>query len=403
MYCRWGKVLLLLMLAFKAQAFQVKGKVQVNALLTDSPSTFIDSGTGLLRFDTDGINVQQTVAHVQQNLASGLDFSADINYYQDGEQHLGITQAEVSYKPLINSQYRWRMRAGFFYPKMSLENVDVGWLSPYSYTQSAINSWIGEELKTPGLEFTLFSPGRARRSPWSWELHLGAYKGNDPLGTLIIWRGFATHDRQALHNDRIQFAPYPTVVQRDMIWHPAWVEPFHEIDGRVGYYVGAHLEHYKSTKLRYYFYDNLADPTAVNDQRLYAWRTRFHSLAIQHDFSSSTRLIAQWLSGSTEMGERFVAGDFNAYYMMLSKKLGASRVSLRYDNFDVDEDDVMPQDPNSSEGQSVTLALRHNLNKHWQAGVEYHFNKNSAQNRELLGEAQEVVQQQAMLVIQFSW
>lgn len=403
MYYRRIISLLLVLFMAKSQAFEIKGKVQVNALLTDSPQTFLDSGTGTLRFDKDAINLQQSVVHIEQSILSEVNFSADVNYYQDGEQHIGLSQAQLAYKPLSNSAYRWRMRAGFFYPKMSLENVDVGWLSPYSYTQSAINSWIGEELRTPGIEITVYSPGRVRRSPWSWELHLGAYKGNDPLGTLISWRGFATHDRQTLNNERVQFAPYPTVIQRDLIWHPAWVEPFHEIDGKLGYYVGAHLEHFKSSKIRYYFYDNLANPTAVNHQRLYAWRTRFHSLALQHDISDNTRILAQLLSGDTEMGERFVVVDFDAYFIMFSHKLGASRFSIRYDNFDVDEDDILPQDPNNSDGQSITLALRRNIDKHWQAGVEYHYNKNTAQNRSLLGQNQLVIQQQAMVVVQYSF
>src|SRR6185437_6111030 len=49
----------------------------------------------------------------------------------------------------------WSAKAGAFFPTISLENDDLGWTSPYTLTPSAINSWIGEELRTIGSEGTL--------------------------------------------------------------------------------------------------------------------------------------------------------------------------------------------------------------------------------------------------------
>ena len=46
----------------------------------------------------------------------------------------------------------WSVKAGAFFPTISLENDDLGWTSPYTLTPSAINSWIGEELRTIGSE-----------------------------------------------------------------------------------------------------------------------------------------------------------------------------------------------------------------------------------------------------------
>ena len=51
--------------------------------------------------------------------------------------------------------YRWSVKAGAFFPTISLENDDLGWTSPYTLTPSAINSWIGDELRTIGSEGTL--------------------------------------------------------------------------------------------------------------------------------------------------------------------------------------------------------------------------------------------------------
>ena len=393
----------LFLVSVNALAVEVKGLVQLNYVKSDQQSSWFDSDTGILAYSEDGLNVQQAFVALSDNFASGLSYAVVANYYQLGEQNVGISQAQISYKPLSSNKLRWRARVGFFYPKLSLENVDVGWLSPFTYTQSAANSWVGEELRTAGLELTLYSPGRARKSPISWEFHGSLFKANDPLGTLISWRGFAMHDRQSLNNDRVPFAPYPSVIGEDRIFHPNYVEPYHELDGNIGFYLGAHIEYYKQSTLRYYYYDNQADPLAVSEERLYAWRTKFHSLALQHKFNGNTRVLGQWLSGSSVMGGRFVYIDFDAWYVMLSHRYKAHRISLRFDKFKVREDDIFPWDPNNSDGHGVTFAWRYDLDKHWQIGVEQHINKNSADIRATLSENVEIDQQQSLAVLQYRW
>ena len=57
------------------------------------------------------------------------------------------------------------VKAGAFFPAISLENDDLGWTSPYTLTPSAINSWIGEELRTIGSEGILRYDTRQLRQP----------------------------------------------------------------------------------------------------------------------------------------------------------------------------------------------------------------------------------------------
>ncbi|MCC2616487.1 hypothetical protein LJ739_09565 [Aestuariibacter halophilus] len=398
-----GLALLLSSLVANVQAAEWQGLIQLGAQHSTGDTSFIDSGTGLLRYSEDDnpLQLYQAVLNVRQDIGSAWSVDITANGYTDGDQKLGLTQAQLEYKPLMAGPVKWRGRAGFFYPRMSLENVDVGWLSPYTYTNSYINSWIGEELRIPGLELTLYRPGRAVRSPWSWELHVGAYRGNDPLGTVISWRGFGLHDRQTLNNDRLNFAPYPSVTSYYGLWHPAWVEPFHEIDGRTGFYVGAHLAYFNQSELRYYYYDNNANPNAVNDQRLYAWDTRFHSLAWQHDFSNGTRLIGQWMSGSTLMGQRYVYADFDSVYIMLTQRFGDGRLSVRWERVEVDEDDVRPDDPNDSDGHAWTLAWRQDISEHWQWGVEWQHNTSRAANRPMLDVSSQQDSNAARLTVQY--
>jgi hypothetical protein len=396
-------VLSLLTVNVNVIAVEVKGLVQLNYVKADEQSSWFDKGTGILAYSKDGANVQQAFIEVSDNFSNGLSYALVANYYQLGEQNFGISQAQISYKPLSSNKLRWRGRVGFFYPKLSLENVDTGWLSPFTYTQSAVNSWVGEELRTAGLELTLYSPGRTRNSAISWELHGSLFKANDPLGTLISWRGFAMHDRQSLNNDRVPFAAYPSVIDRDRIFHPSYVEPYHELDGNIGFYLGAHVEYYKQSTLRYYYYDNQADPLAVSQERLYGWRTKFHSLALQHKFDGNTRVLGQWMSGSSIMGKRYVYINFDVWYVMLSHRHKAHRISLRFDQFKVREDDVFPWDPNNSDGHGYTVAWRYDVDKNWQIGIEQHINKNSADIRSTLDQSVQIDQQQSLAVLQYRW
>jgi hypothetical protein len=396
-------VLILMAVSYQPLAVEVKGLVQLNYVKADEQISWFEQGTGILAYSDDGLHIQQGLVEVSDTFSDGLSYQLVANYYQLGRQKVGFSQAQLSYKPLSNKSVRWRARVGFFYPKISLENVDTGWLSPFTYTQSALNSWIGEELRTLGGELTLYSPGRSRKSPFSWELYVSAFKANDPLGTLISWRGFAMHDRQSLSNDQVRFAPYPSVVEEDRINHPNYVEPFHELDGRMGFYLGVHLDYFRQSTLRYYYYDNQANPNAVNSQRLYAWRSKFHSLSLQHKFDGDTRLLGQWLSGSSAMGKRFVYINFDAWYLMVSHKHKAHRISLRFDKFKVREDDIFPWDPNNSDGHGYTLAWRYDLDKNWQVGIEQHVNQNSADTRASLNQATEIDQQQSLMVLQYRW
>lgn len=384
-----------------AVAVEFEGIAQVSARHADSGTSFINSGTGILRYDESGTGLQQAALRVTQDFASSFSAEVVLNYYPDGEQRAGFTQALLKWKPASDRTVRLRARAGAFYPRMSAENVDISWLSPYTYTPSAINSWIGEEMRVVGVEASLFSPGRSRRSPWSWELTGAVYGANDPIGTLLAWRGFSMQDRQSLHHDRVQFAELPSVTTEPRFLAPTWAEPFHEIDNRLGGYVGAHLRYSSTSDLRVYHYDNRGDPLDLNRIRQYAWDTPFTSIALRHNLTANTRLLAQWMGGSSEMGPELVGIDFDSYYVMLSHRRGKHRVSARYDNWRVQEDDLLPEDPNASDGEGVTLAWRYDVSRRWQVGFEYVDTSNTAQNRITVAQPQFLRQQQVLAVLQY--
>lgn len=379
----------------------ISGRLEAALVLTDSIPSWQSKGTGLIRGEKNAVQWQQGFIATNYAINQSWQANAVINAYADGEEHLGFTQAYFQYKPLSPNKIRFKSKIGMFYPAMSIENTNEGWLSPYTYTQSAINSWIGEELRALGGEASWFSNGRKRRSPWSWEANLGLFKGNDPLGTLLTWRGFAMHDRQSLHHDRVEFAPIPSVININEIGSPTWLEPFTEIDGKWGAYIGVHLSYLRTSNARYYFYDNRANPKAINKDRLYAWHTKFHSLALQHQLNTKWRVMTQFLKGSTLMGNRSVYADFYAAYIAASYAKGKHRTTFRLDKHRVSEDDLKPEDPNGSDGNGITLAWRFQFKDSIEIGAELHQHNTDVDSRRLVNVATQQSQSQARFVLAY--
>ncbi|MDP5213620.1 hypothetical protein ORJ66_11255 [Pseudoalteromonas tunicata] len=386
-------------------AVEIKGVAQIHWVQAHQPDYWLNKGTGIYQYDSgnDGLNVAQGLLAMEQDLADELSFSAVINYNQRPAQSIGLTQGYFKYKPIVPSAYKWQIQAGLFYPRMSLENPDLGWTSPYTYTNSAINSWLGEEIKTIGLELSVNRPGRFFNSPHSFNAVASVFKANDPAGTLLAWRGFALHDRQTSLNELVPFANLPSFTDTALRFQASNVRPFEEIDGRFGYYFGLHWDYYKQSQLRFYLYDNNGDPSVLNKSTgQYAWDTKFVSLAWQYKFDSQWRLITQAMHGNTAMGKsRGVDVDFNAYFALVSYQHFAHRWSLRYDHFNVIERDNWLWDPNDSHGEGLTIAWRFDLTAQWQVGLEYSVANSFAANRDLWQWPQNERQRQSLANLQY--
>lgn len=381
-----------------AQSYTLEGRIEASAVAATHVDSWQSKGIGLSRAEQNSLSLQQSFVKADVALNKDWRLNAVLNAYADGEKHLGLTQAFARYKPIVPEAIKFSARLGFFYPSMSIENTATGWLSPYTYTQSAINSWIGEELRVLGAEASWSLNGRKQRSPWSWRVNLAAYKGNDPLGSLLTWRGFAMHNRQSLHNSKVQFANIPSVVSEATFNSPTWVKPFSEIDGRIGVYAGVHITYLRQTNLRYYVYDNKANPLAINKQHLYAWRTKFHSIALQHQLSPKWRFMMQLMDGDTLMGDNQVQADYLAWYAAISHFAGEHRFTARYDHHKVYENDLLPEDPNNSNGKGLTLNWQWQFSKHIEFGIEWHQHTSRVSNRALVNEPVYLRQSQLLLL-----
>ncbi|APD88279.1 hypothetical protein BM527_17260 [Alteromonas sp. Mex14] len=337
-------------------------------------------GSNHQRFNDDGIHLAHALLSTENLITDSISFTGAFNAYSDGEKRISFSQLYLKYRPLTAASIKPEVKLGAFYPAISAENTDFGWLSPHFLTNSAINSWIGEELRIGGIEFSLRQSGRRVGSHWSWKVLGSVYKGNDTIGSLLSWRGFALHDRQSLYNDRINFIPIPGVVDEDTLNAPAWTEPFREVDGRLGYYVGAHIAYKRSAEMRYYYYDNNADTNAIDPDRIYAWHTRFHSITLRYMYNPIFTVFSQLLVGDTLMGESTVDNDFNSGFIAAVYIMTPYMLAARADWYQVNDYDNYALDPNGSSGRAFTISAGRNISEHFSLTAEWQINSGTQQN-----------------------
>ena len=377
------------------------GILQLGFIAADNETSFLNGGAGRFIHDDNGVNLTQAFINVTGDITDSISAQVIANHSQNPESRTGITQALLKYKPIPTSRYNFQYKLGIFYPAMSFENVDLGWTSPFTYTNSAINSWIGEEIRINGFEAKLNRPGKRFGSYHSFASTFGLYKGNDPTGTLLAWRGFALHDKQTQLGEKIYFVNFPSIQIPPLDKQDDYVDVFREIDGKVGYYIGGHWDYRRKSKFRYYYYDNRADPLAVNGGQ-YSWHTEFHSLSWQYRPAKGWRIIAQYLNGKTEMGPKAVYLDYRAFFLLVGYKYQQHRFTTRYDKFGTaNKNNLLPYDDSDSDGQALTLTWRYSISKQFQVGAELVKVESTQDNRLQLSQSTKINQDQAMVIFQY--
>ncbi|NQD37856.1 hypothetical protein HPT27_12540 [Permianibacter sp. IMCC34836] len=297
--------------------------------------------------------------------------SALADNLEDGDP--GLIEAFVGYQPIPDDAWRSQFRTGMFFAPFTMENTERFWQDRYGLTPSAITSWFGEELRTFGAEYQLDYRGEVEEKPWRLGLTAAVFQGNDPAGSLLAWRGFGLHSRISRWNESIDLpllpafsdaGPFPKQSQE--------VNPFEEIDHRVGWYVGGRFEFERSSQIQLWHYDNRGDPTSFRDGQ-YSWDTRFDLLSIRQTFASDWEVLAQWLRGESFMGAAPTSVDiaFIAQYVMINRRFDNQSVSLRIEHFKVDDNDLTALDNNDEKGRAITLAWLWHFAERWRLGAEW--------------------------------
>ena len=371
-----GPVLLALsalLMAWPAMAStnEFDASADVLAVASDGTRSFLENGLGELRFDEhhEGIQLDNVRFGYRGDLAEIVHFTVEAVSYGDRQSNpLDLTEAYAEIRPFPHGPWRSRLKIGAFYAPISLENRLQGWRSAYSLSPSAINSWVGEELRTFGTEYDLDWLGRQRGH--NWELGVGAsvYSWNESAGELMQQRGWAIHDRQATLFGKIGGASSKTIYDERLLTAAG--------AARAGYYLDATAKYLDTLELRVLHYDNRANPDAYSNAAYnWPWHTQFNSAGFRWTPSTRWTVISQWLAGSTcsNSEEYYDCWTFASEFLLLSWQLGPDRLSARYERFDMDQ--TPPSDEDAfrydDHGHAWTVAYERELNKFCAVALEF--------------------------------
>ena len=230
------------------------------------------------------------------------------------------------------------------------------WTAVNTITPSAINAWVGEEVKVIGTEATIIaSIGNHDVSATG-----AAFGFNDTSGTLLSFRGWALHDMKATAFGHFQLPP------RNPFMNAAQAPSTRsllEIDHKVGFYGRLEWRPPWPFTINAFYYDNRGDPTAVNPSLQWGWRTRFWNFGLNADLGGGTHLLAQAMTGTTLMGFKFhgdywVHTRFRSAYALLTHDIGRGAITGRLEAFDTRERGTRMETSNSEKGWAATVAGR---------------------------------------------
>jgi len=261
-----------------------------------------------------------------------------------------LLESYVRYRPLSMSPWRWSVKAGAFFPPVSEENTAPGWTSPWTLTPSAINSWVGEEVRIIGAEAKAEWRGESDKL----EAEVSLFGWNEPAGVLLADRGWALTDRVTGLFDRLRL---PDTAAFRPGAGAVWREPFREIDNHPGYYAGLSWRHEDWGKVDLLYYDNDADPSAFDHE--FAWHTKFLSVGGSTNFGQLT-VLSQAMFGKTQIapeGDETYDTDFTSAYLLLGYRFGEWRIAARGDIFATASTDKDPDVRASEHGTAQTVAV----------------------------------------------
>lgn len=326
--------------------------------------SWINGGLGKTRYgaDQNGDNIARiNLAEVAliNEIKFNWNFSSFLNVKFDPEQanSADIVEAYLKYNKLLDNGYRAEARLGTFYPHISLENYGIAWTSPYSITPSAINSWVGEEVKTTGLEINIEKEFENN----AISLNGGIFGLNDTSGALLFYRGWALHDTKAVVFGDFPLPNVNVLSPTGMFNLQAWnTIPHTELDDRPGYFIGFNWEKFGYFTLNGLYYNNRANPETLIEGQ-YGWQTDFLNIGLTIDYFEEIEIFGQFMKGNTKMGPwmnglRPADADYQSFYVLASHEFGKHRISARFDHFEITDLTFVEMNDNNENGHSFMVA-----------------------------------------------
>ena len=347
------------------------GKTRYGASPGSDPAA--PSGAELIRLSQLSFWME---AHASETL--GIFAQANVDAEPDRKQHRGrvdLIEGFAFFRRQLTELFHLDVRGGVIIPPLSLEHPGEAWTTIYTITPSAVNSWVGEEVRVTGGEVNLFWTGLEHELAVTG----AAFGGNDPTGSLLAFCGWSLQDRVSGLSDRLPLAPIPAIGPGGPFSavQPAWVGPFREVDGRLGYYGASKWETFERLIIGAMHFDNRSDQVQFDGDQ-YAWDTVFDDVGLWFSIPGGFEIATQYLRGTSRMGrtaegEDAVNIDFEAAYGLVSYQQERHRLSFRYDTFAIKDRDVAfgAIDDNNEDGEAWTLSYwlhtgeRHRLAVEW--------------------------------------
>ncbi|HTP40110.1 MAG TPA: hypothetical protein VMI92_11115 [Steroidobacteraceae bacterium] len=378
---------------------EVEASLDLRLVHSDGRDSYMDGGLGKLRYDGDDDGVQLGRARLAWRGGIGGNWHGDIDlsaWSLHDHNAVDITEGYLEWRPVPTSAWRSNLKIGAFYPPISLEHRTSGWSNPYTIDSSALNTWVGEELRTIGVGYQLDHLGIAQGGRFDWGVNAAVFGWNDPAGVIVAWRGFSLNDRQTPLFGRIGTFAFGGPTQRVL---------FTEIDNRPGYHVGAYLKADDGLELRALHYDNRADP-AVRKESIsdYAWHTSFNTAGARWDGQHGTALIAQWMDGTTRASaNELYTWDFNTWFVLAAQNFGKQRLAVRYDRFNTHQDaEYAGPDASHNPGKALTFGWTWDMREHVQLAAEWLRIDSTYNVRAMLGETPRAVEHSVQLALRLS-
>ncbi|MCP5144090.1 MAG: hypothetical protein H6978_04630 [Gammaproteobacteria bacterium] len=353
----------------------LRGYIDGALVLTDDNSGWTDRGPGRGRYggSSNGerrlrLTVPEASLIADTIITPSLMASVQLKYDDEQRNAVDVSEAWLGWRSPPAPGVRWRVKLGTFFAPVSLENHALGWTSPYTISSSAMNTWVGEELRTNGFELRAVVSGDESQL----DVYGALYLAGDTAGTLLAMRGWAIHDREIALFDR---APLPDYAWTNFAGGPLvnqsrWFDPLHEMDDRPGYYLGLDWQSERWGRFNAVWYDNRTDPELLDVDGQTSWHTWFGAVGYRGLVADNTTFIAQAMYGATLWGRKnpltgnraMDAGFFTAY-ALLSYELPRGRISARAEVFNTRDRDgvtILGFDTNEH-GYAITLAWQYNL------------------------------------------
>jgi hypothetical protein len=343
------------------------GLADVRLAAVDGERGWTDGGFGKTQVEDDGPVLSEIAVAWTPHFNFAFSAVVSAEYQPQVSPELDVGEVYLKYQAPPNRVGRINARAGILYPPVSLEHSEPLWSTRDTLSASAINSWIGEEVKVAGLEASLERDLAGHGIKGT----VGVFGANDTSATLLTFRGWALHGLKAGPHTAFDLPPLSNYMVTKQAGE---TDPMLELDGRPGLYGRLEWRPPGNVVLDAFFYDNGGNRTAVR-RKQWSWETRFFNMGVRWDLDERTRVLAQAVTGETLMGYRPAGGHwvdmgFQAAYVLAARDFGPHTLTGRLDWFEANDRTFVVLDNNDEQGWAVTAAWRHHLSDYADVVVE---------------------------------